>query len=186
MGNNLEPMSWNYVAAFLDGEGSAMVHEKWNEVGLQWANTHKAILEEIQIFLKCGRVVPSGVKKVGWNQGWALVIRKWNDCLRIGKELLPRCRVKHKALEKLIYYIEHRQWRTNPRAYKQRPEITEEVLNELYLVRKMGIQEIANTLGCVKQTIWKKLKKYEIPTRPCSESQLLFWSNHKMKDFRRY
>jgi len=184
----MEPMSWNYVAAFLDGEGSAWAGatKKLDGIGLQWVNTYKKILEEIQIFLKCGRIVPSGASELSKKKCWALVVRKWSDCLRISKELLPRCRVKREQIQKLIQFIENRKWRTNPRVFRHRPEITEEVLRDLYLIRKMTLREIAITLGCVRQTIWKKLKKFDIPIRNCSEAQLLFWSKHNMKEFRRY
>ena len=47
-------MDWNYLAGFLDGEGSIII--KPPRVRLYISNTNKDILNQIKDFVKCGSV----------------------------------------------------------------------------------------------------------------------------------
>lgn len=44
--------------------------------------------------------------------------------------------------------------------------ISAELLRELYVEKKMGIEKIAKLLGHSNATIWKRLRKYGMPIRP--------------------
>ena len=76
-------MNWDYLAGFLDGEGSIII--KPPRVRLYISNTNKEVLEKIRDFVKCGNVYGINLKnkKENWSKpyGWTICFHK--DVLRI-------------------------------------------------------------------------------------------------------
>jgi len=62
---------------------------------------------------------------------------------------------------------------------KRRDDITKEKLEKLYLVEELSTRDIAEKLDTGRSTIYRKLKKFDIPTRDISESHV----KYDRKDF---
>jgi predicted DNA-binding protein YlxM (UPF0122 family) len=57
---------------------------------------------------------------------------------------------------------------------ERRDDITKEVLEKLYIREELSTREIAGKLDTGRSTVYRKLKKYEIPTRDISESHIKY------------
>lgn len=51
---------------------------------------------------------------------------------------------------------------------RRRVELDAVTLQTLYLRKQMSITQIANQLGCGRNTVWRALSRYQIPMRPAS------------------
>ncbi len=62
---------------------------------------------------------------------------------------------------------------------KRRDDITKEKLEKLYLVEELSTRDIAEKLDTGRSTVYRKLKKFDIPTRDISEAHI----KYDRKDF---
>lgn len=62
---------------------------------------------------------------------------------------------------------------------KRRDDITKEKLEKLYLVEEVSTRDIAEKLDTGRSTVYRKLKKFDIPTRDISEAHI----KYDRKDF---
>lgn len=105
--------TWDYVAGFFDGEGTAGWWPNRRHGGEVWSvsfsNTHRIALEKIQEFLGAGAIRErKGVNK----PVYALVITRLEDLRRILPELIQRCIVKRADLEALAKFIASKETRS--------------------------------------------------------------------------
>ena len=72
--------------------------------------------------------------------------------------------IKKDELAKVISVIEGRKWaKSVPRS---KVTVNKELLEDLYLVKRLKVSEIARIIGCKsRQTVWAYVKKYGIPLR---------------------
>jgi len=144
-------MNWDYLAGFIDGEGSIII--KPPRVRLYISNTNKKVLEEIKDFLKCGSVFEVKRKiKENWKKqyGWTICLHQ--DVLRILKNLNGKLIIKQKLCEEAIFYIENKRWQKD---YLSKEELVK--LNHFGSSRK-----IAKELGVSQFSVLKYLKKYDL------------------------
>src|SRR3989338_1469247 len=102
-------MNWDYVAGFIDGEGSIII--KPPRVRLYISNTNKNILVEIKNFVGAGTV--SEVKrklKPNWNRQYSWTLCDHKEVLRILKQLENRIILKKHLGDEAIKYIENKRW----------------------------------------------------------------------------
>lgn len=145
-------MDWNYLAGFIDGEGSIII--KPPRVRLYISNTNKEVLDKIKEFVKCGSVYEVNMKnkKKNWNKqyGWTICFHK--DVLEILKNLRGRLIIKRELCEKAINYIENKRW--------QRFYLSKE---ELVKYKKLkSSRKLAKELGVSQSSVLKYLKKYNL------------------------
>ena len=102
-------MNWDYVAGFLDGEGSIII--KPPRVRLYISNTNEEILIKIKDFLGCGRVFEAKRKhNPKWSKQYGWTICNHLEVLRILKKLKDKLILKKDLCEKAIKYIENKRW----------------------------------------------------------------------------
>ncbi len=143
-------MNWDYIAGFIDGEGSIIIRPP--RVRLYIANTNKRVLEEIQDFLNCGRVYDINMKNKSskWSKQYGWTIANHYDVLRILNGLKRRLIIKQQLCEDAIKYIENKRWHND---YLSKSEL--EKWRHLKSSRK-----IAKKLNVSQSSVLKYLKKF--------------------------
>jgi hypothetical protein len=144
-------MNWDYVAGFIDGEGSIII--KPPRVRLYISNTNKEILEEIKKFVNCGSVFEVKREiKGNWKKQYGWTICSHQEVLKILTNLKDRLFIKKELCKKAVDYIEHKRW--------QKDYLSKE---ELKKWRNLGSsRKIAKKLGVSQFSILKYLKKYDL------------------------
>lgn len=141
-------MNWDYLAGFIDGEGSIII--KPPRVRLYISNTNKNILKKICDFLECGRVCDvKRDNKPKWNKQYGWTICDHKECLRILKELRSRLIIKREKCLEAIKFIEGKRW--------QGDYLSKEELEKL---KDLPYRKIAKKLGVSHYCVFNYLKKY--------------------------
>ncbi len=145
-------MNWDYLAGFLDGEGSIII--KPPRVRLYISNTNKKVLEDIRKFVNCGKVYDISMKNKSekWSKqyGWTICFHK--EVLKILKNLREKLIIKKELCERAISYIENKRWQGH---YLSKEELVK--YKQLKSSRKL-----AKELGVSQFSVLKYLKKYEL------------------------
>ena len=143
-------MNCDYLAGFLDGEGSIIIRPP--RVRLYISNTNREILDKIKEFVKCGNVYE--IKRVDKNKkwkrqyGWSVCSHK--DVLRVLKNLKDKLIIKKELCENAISYIENKRW--------QKFYLSKE---ELVKYKKLkSSRKLAKELEVSQFSVLKYLKKY--------------------------
>ena len=144
-------MNWDYVAGFIDGEGSIII--KPPRVRMYISNTNKEVLEDIKKFVNCGSVFEVKRKLRGnWKKQYGWTVCFHQDVLRILKNLKDKLIIKQKLCEKAIFYIENKRW--------QKYYLSKE---ELERWKHLGSsRKIAQKLEVSQFSVLKYLKKYDL------------------------
>lgn len=145
-------MNWDYLAGFIDGEGSIII--KPPRVRLYIGNTNKEVLNKIRDFVKCGSVYEVNMKNKSekWKKQYGWTICFHQDVLRILKNLRTKLIIKKELCEKAINYIENKRWQ---KYYLSKGEL--ERWKHLNSSRKIG-----KKLGVSQSSVLKYLKKYNL------------------------
>ena len=143
-------MNWDYLAGFLDGEGSIII--KPPRVRIYIANTNRKVLEEIRELVACGTVYDINMKnkKKHWSNQYGWTICFHQDVLKILKKLKNKLIIKKDLCLQAIKYIEEKRWQ---KFYLSKIEL--ENLRHLGSSRK-----IAKKLGVSQFSVLKYMKKY--------------------------
>lgn len=142
-------MNYDYLAGFIDGEGSIIL--KSPRVRLYISNTNKKVLDDIKKFVNCGTVFEVKRKIHGnWKKQYGWTVAAHKDSLRILRNLRKRLIIKRDLCEKAIKYIENKRWQGE---YLSKKEL--ERLKYLKSSRK-----IAKELDVSQFSVLKYLKKY--------------------------
>jgi hypothetical protein len=142
-------MNWDYIAGFIDGEGSIII--KPPRVRIYISNTNKEILEKIKDFLKCGSVFETKREiKGNWKKQYGWTICSHQNVLRILKNLRNRLVIKRKLCEEAVFYIENKRW--------QKHYLSKEELKKWKYLGSS--RKIAKKLGVSQFSVLKYLKKY--------------------------
>jgi hypothetical protein len=144
-------MNWDYLAGFLDGEGSIII--KPPRVRLYIPNTNRKILEDIREFVNCGRVYDINManKSKKWNRQYCWTICFHQDVLRILKKLKNKLIIKQEICGSAIKYIECKRW--------QKFYLSKE---ELIPLKNLSSRKIAKKLGVSQFSVLKYLNKYNL------------------------
>lgn len=145
-------MNWDYLAGFIDGEGSIIIRPP--RVRIYIANTNKKVLEEIRNFVNCGRVYEINMegKSKKWNKQYGWTVGFHIEILKILKNLKNRLIIKKELCEEAIKYIENKRWQ---KYYISKEEL--EKWKHLNSSRKIG-----KKLGVSQSSVLKYLKKYHL------------------------
>jgi intein/homing endonuclease len=140
-------MNWDYLAGFLDGEGSIII--KPPRIRLYISNTNKGVLDEIAKFVKCGRIYEINRKLEKWKRQYGWTIANHKDCLRILEGLNGKLIVKNDLCIKAIEYIKNKRWHG-------------EYISKEELKRYNGIpyRKVAKLIGVSHCSIFKYRKKF--------------------------
>ena len=98
-------MSWQYIAGFVDGEGS-IVKTKRTVYRILVPQTHEGVLEEIKKFTGVGYIFKCKTRKAHWKDNWVYAISRQKDVLFVLKKLKPYLIVKRQLAEDRIPTIE--------------------------------------------------------------------------------
>ena len=145
--NTLNYMNWDYIAGFIDGEGSIII--KPPRIRIYISNNNKEILIAIQRFLKCGSIYKIKRTNKNWKEQFGWTICNHTHCLRILEELKDKLVVKKDKCNKAIRYIKSKRWHGN--------YITKE---ELEKFGNMPYRKIAKKMKISHYCVFKYLKKY--------------------------
>lgn len=143
-------MNWDYLAGFIDGEGSIIINPP--RVRLYLSNTNKKVLEEINKFLKCGKVYDINMenKSTKWSKQYGWTIANHCDVLKILKGIRNKLIIKRELCEQAIKYIENKRW--------HRDYISENELKKWVYLKSS--RKIARKLGVSQFSVLRYLKKY--------------------------
>jgi len=168
-------MNWDYIAGFFDGEGSAIIRRNRN-VEISFANTNKAVLQQIREFVGFGNIHTSKTPKgAPYHQ---LHFANRVVCMGIAKELIPRCIIKGEKLSALVNFVEATQWKKIFRPYSRPTHLTPELLRHLYVEKKLSTHEIGHLNNCADSTVRKRMLKFGIPLRSISEAVAISRGKH--------
>ena len=142
-------MNWDYLAGFIDGEGSIII--KPPRVRLYISNTNKEVLEEITKFVKCGRVYEIKRKLGKWKRQYGSTIANHRDCLRILEGIKGKLIVKEYLCIKAIDYINGKRW--------QGDFLSKE---ELQKYNGIPYRKVAKIIGVSHSSVFNYRKKYGI------------------------
>lgn len=141
-------MNWNYLAGFIDGEGTIILRPP--RVRLYISNTNRLVLIKIQRFVKCGKVYDVKRKiKNNWKKQYCWTVGNHKDCLRILRKLRYKLIIKDEKCADAIKYIENKRWF---REYISKDELLE--------LKELPYREIAKKIGVSHYCVFKYQKKY--------------------------
>jgi hypothetical protein len=158
-----EPMSWPYVAAFFDGEGSPVFYESnghHDHYSFAIIQKNQAILQEIQGLLGYGWVSPHGVNC------WRLGIADHEDQLKFIAGVLPHSIVKADKLRQARAFIEGKEWNVRHKL----KDVPDQELAECY-AKHGSIRRVAKDYGVAYGPMRLKLMRIGVPLRPLGTNQ---------------
>lgn len=144
-------MNWDYIAGFIDGEGSIII--KPPRVRIYISNTDKKVLEGIKDFLKCGYVYEVKRKnKPKWKRQYGFTIGDHKGCLIILEKLKGKLIIKKELCDDAIKYIKNKRWF---REYVKESELKK-------LLHLKSSRKIGKRLGISQFSVLKYMKKYNL------------------------
>ena len=161
-------MSWQYIAGFFDGEGSANKYK--NRIPrIQLTNTNRQVLEIIRDFMQCGSIYLHRMKHDNWKDCYVLVIHSYKDVLFFCRSILKFLIIKKTTIQKILTELETRHF--HPRV----PFILgPEILNIEYYQNKKSTRQIAKEYKIPSpSTVLWNLKRYNIPRRKVGCGRLM-------------
>lgn len=162
-------MTWDYIAGFFDGEGSAGCYSKAKRSGqrfINFSNTERELLLEIRDFLGAGIVGLQKTSTPTRRPCYVLYIRKIEDLRRIAPELRRRCIIKRDALDRVLADIEGRQPARNPGRITA---VGVDGIRRLYWDDGLSAGAIARRLGVTPGSVSEFMHRHEIPMRSVAE-----------------
>ncbi len=143
-------MNWDYIAGFIDGEGSILINPP--RVRIYISNTNKPILIEIKNFLKCGTIFDVKRKEnKNWSKQYMFVLSNHKDCLIVLQHLKNKLIIKKDKCQEAINYISNKRW--------QGDYLSKE---ELIKLKHLSYRKIAKQLGVSHYCVFRYLRKYGI------------------------
>ncbi|HEC64561.1 hypothetical protein LCGC14_1307020 [marine sediment metagenome] len=142
-------LNWNYIAGFVDGEGSIIVYEKRGKVIFQISNTDLKILESIKNYIGFGYIRVSHRNPEKWKPQGVYVVSRHEDVEKILKKLKGKIIVKNERLNNALFFIKNKNWERK-------------IPLDIKKIRKMqkegkSLIKIANEFGVGQTTIFNRL-----------------------------
>ena len=164
------PMSWPYVAAFFDGEGSASFYEKEGLWAISFSNSDFAVLKEIQEFMGFGQIYPlAGTKKPMWN----LRLARHDAQVKFGEAVLSFLMIKKEKIRAMVDFIKGKEWDMDHWGGHKLAHVSDEDLRHKYLEEKKSIQQLATEYNVKYNPMREHLLKHDIPLRSTQEGTRL-------------
>jgi hypothetical protein len=174
--DSLAAVTWDYVAGFFDGEGSAGVYvyrrndrpvERETKSGrIIFSNTDLACLEAIQKFIGAGNIYELRQKRTSVQTNvpcYSLVVYRIADLRRIIPELLQRCRIKGPALTEVLTHIEDK---IAVPTYGALTELGVDAIRHMYWEEELTLAQIADRTGVRLTSVQNFMRRNNIPRRP--------------------
>src|SRR5262245_25203808 len=109
-----KPMSWEYMASFLDGEGTVVGRDEFQTTGhirrrfeVVWYNNYLPGLVEMQEFLAKNKITACiiNVKRKDHRDGYQLEVRGAAQTYKTLLKMEPYLRVKETVADEVICYL---------------------------------------------------------------------------------
>jgi len=94
-------MTWEYIAGFVDGEGSIVVNDS-TDYRIVIPQTHLGVLEEIKLFANMGYIYECKKRQAHWKDAWGLAVARQKDVLYFLEKIEPYLIVKKHLAQKYI------------------------------------------------------------------------------------
>jgi len=145
-------MTWDYVAGFFDGEGSATILTR--RLCLSMSNTDLAALEAIRDFIGCGSIRQLTLRNrpAHHKPCFILEVGRVADLARVVPELLPRSIVKRSVLETMSARLAAGV-RTRARTFGAVKAAGVDTIKRWYEDDGLTLNEIADRLGTAQSTV---------------------------------
>lgn len=170
-------VSWEYVAGFFDGEGTAGVYEDrgrnrlvWS---LLWTNTHLPTLEAIHDFIGAGKITLRTGRPIGTKPCYQLSITDVANARRVIDELLPRCVTKQDQLQEVRRLIAEKRSFVSIEARGLTPEIA----RRMYCDEGLSIREMSQRTGMKVGSLHRWMERQGIPIRDRAEANALSYTS---------
>lgn len=134
-------MTWDYIAGFIDGEGSIVRRKRSYSIYI--SQTNQQVLVEICNFIGRGHVYPISKRKAHWKDAWMYIAGANEDTYYILSHVSNRLIVKKEHASNVLSNIE-----------KRSSEIKEQ---KLVLERRIREAKRLRQLGWSYRKIGKKL-----------------------------
>lgn len=95
-------MSWQYIAGFVDGEGSIVKAKNTTVYRVLIPQTHEGVLKAIQEFARVGIIYQCKTRKAHWKDNWVYAVARHKDVLYFLKKIRAYLIVKKKLAESRI------------------------------------------------------------------------------------
>ena len=141
-------MNWDYIAGFVDGEGSILIPQN-KRVKISIYNTNRESLEEIKNFIGYGTIRFVDRNPGKWKpSGIYSITNSRKIILPILEELKDRCIIKKEKINEAIEFIKEKKW------YRDK-------YVDIQLIKKLrnegkSYREIAKTMNIAHETVRKR------------------------------
>ena len=148
-------MTWDYIAGFIDGEGSIISRKKG--YALLISQTDFEVLDEIRKFMGRGYVWPIKKRKPYWKDAWLYSISKYEDTYYVLINVVDKLIVKKQEAEHAIEVLKDR-----IEFLQQRDKEVREKAKKVAELRKEGwtYREIGEELNHDFSYMRRLLKRY--------------------------
>ena len=143
-------MNWDYIAGFIDGEGSIII--KPPRVRIYISNTNSEVLKKIHEFVGEGFFYENKrILKPNWKKQYGWGVHDHKKVLKILKKLRKKIYIKRDKCEEAIKYIESKRWQGN---YLSKEELKK--------YKHLPYRKIAKILGVSHMAVFKYLRIHEL------------------------
>lgn len=158
----VELMSWPYIAAFFDGEGSASFYEKQGLWIVSFSNSVLSVLEEVREFMGFGQIysIP-GTKKAMW----CLRLSRHDVQAKFGEAVLPFLMIKKEKIRGMLGFIKSKEWFADDKLRN----VPDDDLRHKYLEEKKSIRQLAAEYNVRYNPMREHLLKRGISLRSVQE-----------------
>ncbi len=148
-------MTWDYIAGFIDGEGSIV--KRRNVYNIHIPQTHFGVLSEIREFTKCGYVYHISKRQAHWKEAWIYSAGGMKNTCYILKKVVKTLVVKKELADRAIREIEGRiqEIETRDVLRKSRIKRAGELRTKGWAYRKIAL-ELNTDFGYVRRLLLKK------------------------------
>lgn len=135
-------MSWQYIAGFVDGEGSIVQTQK-RVYRLLIPQTHEGVLQEIRHFVAAGTIYKVKKRQAHWKDSWTFAVARQEDLLRFLKKIIPHLIVKKSLAVHRVAIIEK--------------IVAENRAKRRYLQKKLKLCKLLRSQGMTYRAIAKRM-----------------------------
>lgn len=133
-------MNWDYIAGFMDGEGSIIKKPKRNGFRIMIPQTNEEVLEKIKQFVGSGFIYEVKKRKTHWKDSWMYAITSnkgvYNFLLKAGNKLIVKKKLANKAVKIIKDLLKKEDERINLR--KHRIKKAKKMRGTGYTYRQIG------------------------------------------------
>ena len=147
-------MNWQYIAGFIDGEGTIFI--KNNRFRITVTQTNKEVSMAIKDFALCGNVAEITKRKSHWNDCWVYYVCNIEDIYNFLAMTLPFLIVKKEAALYALSYLKEElpKMRKKKEAIEERRRVARALREDGLSYREIG-KKLKVDWGYVRRLILK-------------------------------